>query len=136
MASPSASSSPTPSKTKAAKPPAPVRTSASPTPPAPAAAFTARYRTTASWDTGFIGYVQVTNAGDAPGAWSVTVTYPSSAGVTIIGTWNAQRSGTTFTGDTLAPGASASFGFSANKQVRGKVKPSGCTVAGASCRIG
>ncbi|GAA2527903.1 cellulose binding domain-containing protein [Winogradskya humida] len=116
--------------------------SSSPTPavttttPPPAAVLSARYRTTASWDTGFIGYLQVTNNGDTSVDWAVSVTFAASAGVNITNTWNAQLTGATFTGGALAPGATATFGFSANKQVKGKVAPASCTARGTSCKFG
>ncbi|WP_082771863.1 cellulose binding domain-containing protein [Actinoplanes sp. TFC3] len=140
-ATPSRSKSPSPSSSPSASPsrkpsPSPSKARPSRSPSPTAATLTSRYRTTASWDTGFIGAISVTNTGSAPATWSVTVTYPSDAGVRITGAWNAKVTGATFTGETLAPGATARFGFSANKQVRGKVAPTGCTAGGTSCRIG
>jgi len=40
------------------------------------------------------------------------------------------------TGGPLAPGATASLGFEASKQVRDRIQPSGCTVDGAPCDLG
>ncbi|GAA2572313.1 hypothetical protein GCM10010435_53650 [Winogradskya consettensis] len=98
--------------------------------------LSARYQTSASWDTGFIAYLQVTNNGAASTDWSVNVTYAATAGVHITNAWNAQLTGTTFTGGSLAPGATATFGFSANKQVKDKITPTSCTARGTSCKIG
>jgi len=80
--------------------------------------------------------VTVRNTGSTEASWSVSVSYPASAGVRITGAWNAEVSGGTFSGGTLGPGATATFGFSANKQVSKRVSPSGCSIAGVPCKIG
>ena len=152
-ASPSASASPSPSpsRTRTASPspsrsPAqpsvrPTRTTKPPAPttPAASASFSARYQNGGSWDRGFIAGVQVTNTGNAPGDWKVSVSFDGRAGVRVTNAWNAQvsRNGDTwtFTGGPLAPGASVSFGFQASKQTRGSVRPSGCVANGTPCRM-
>ncbi|MFI5936719.1 cellulose binding domain-containing protein [Actinoplanes sp. NPDC051494] len=131
---------PTPSQPVSSPAPSPSLSPSRPSSPAPSSAapavLAARYTTSASWETGFIGTVSVTNTGTAEASWSVDVTYPADAGVRITSTWNAQLTGATFSGGTLAPGATATFGFSANKQVRARVAPSGCSIAGTPCKIG
>jgi hypothetical protein len=72
-----------------------------------------------NWQTGYCNNVKVTNTGTATITWRVTFTVEG----TLNHFWNAKTapSGTqtTFTGDTwnaqLAPGASTSFGYCANK---------------------
>jgi cellulase/cellobiase CelA1 len=92
-----------------------------------------------SWDRGFIGAVTVTNKSGPARTWTVKITYPASARVRVGNVWNASvdRQGDTFvfTGGPLAPGATATFGFEASKQVRDRIQPAGCTVDGASCRL-
>jgi hypothetical protein len=118
------------------KKPTPTRATSS---PAPATTLTARYSTGPTWDRGFIGAVAVTNTGSTARTWTVQVTYEASAGVRLGNTWNAQvsKQGDTFvlTGGPLAPGATVNLGYEASKQVRSPVQPSGCTVAGTSCRM-
>ncbi|PRY27935.1 cellulose binding domain-containing protein [Pseudosporangium ferrugineum] len=154
IASPPASAtpSPTPSRTPSARP-TPSRSSAVPKKPkpkpttkptpsrtTPTATFSARYASGASWDQGFIGGVQVTNTGPAAGAWRVSISYSSRAGVRVTNVWNAQVSHSgntwTFTADNLAPGAQANFGYQATKQSRGPAAPTSCTVNGTPCRTG
>ncbi|MEV8505185.1 cellulose binding domain-containing protein [Actinoplanes sp. NPDC051475] len=106
--------------------------------PAPSASFAAHYRTGATWDTGFIGAVQVTNTGRSTHGWRVSVTYPSRAGVVVTNAWNAQVSHAgdtwTFTAADLAPGATATFGFQATQHSRTGARPTGCVVNGTPCR--
>ena len=122
----------TPTATKTTKPPAT-------TPPTPAASFTARYSTGASWDRGLVAWIQVTNTGSTAHTWKVTVTYESRAEVRVTSAWNAEvsKDGDTsvFTGETLAPGASITFGYEATKQARGRVQPKTCTVEGTACQL-
>lgn len=126
--------------------PRPARSTAAPTSavpkkssPTPAATFSARYRTGATWDTGFIGAVQVTNTGRSTRGWRLSVTYPSRARVVVTNAWNAQVSHAgdtwTFTAADLAPGATATFGFQATQQPRTGARPTGCVVNGTPCRV-
>jgi hypothetical protein len=132
-ASASASASVSVSASASASPkPTPARTTSTPVP----ASLSARYQVGAGWDRGFVGWVQITNTGQTAATWTVKITYPSRAGVRITNVWNAQRDGSSFTGGPLAPGASASFGFEATKQVRDKISPTACTINGAPCRMG
>ncbi|MEU4214690.1 cellulose binding domain-containing protein [Actinoplanes sp. NPDC026623] len=146
--SPSASKSSTPTPSKStirpstiAPKPTEKATTRPPvkTPPTPAASFTARYTTGASWDRGFTAWVRVTNTGKTARNWTVTLTYDSGADVRIGNAWNAhlerKDGANVLTGGPLAPGASFSFGFEASKQVRNKIKPTGCTVDGAQCQL-
>jgi hypothetical protein len=124
--------SPKPTEKATTKPP--VKT-----PPTPAASFTARYSTGASWDRGFTAWVRVTNAGRTARNWTVTLTYDPDADVRIGNAWNAhlerKDGANVLTGGPLAPGDSFSFGFEASKQVRNKIKPTGCTVDGTQCQL-
>jgi endoglucanase len=78
---------------------------------------TADYRVTQAWPGGFIGESAVTNTSTATTSrW--TVTWTNQAGTSIGSVWNGNLtvSGSTVTvtdsgNGTLAPGASASFGF-------------------------
>jgi cellulase/cellobiase CelA1 len=149
VASPSASASPSPSvsrsPSKRPSPKAKTRTTTKPprkTPsrsPSPSAAFAGSYQLARNWDRGFIGVVTVTNKTGPARGWTVRITFPGKAGVRVGNTWNARvdRQGDTFafTGGPLAPGATATLGFEASKQVRGQIQPSGCTVDGTSCRM-
>jgi hypothetical protein len=148
--SPSASRSPSPSPKvsttptaisttlkptrKATTKPTTPRTTAAATP-----AFTGSYTAGGGWDRGFIGAVTVTNKTGPARGWTVRITYDSRHGVRVGNVWNARldRQGNTFvfTGGPVGPGASATFGFEASKQVRGSIQPTACTVDGASCRL-
>jgi hypothetical protein len=59
--------------------------------------------------------------------------------VRLLGTWNARgsQSGSnmTFTGGSLAPGASVTFGYQVSKTGRGNARPSGCSVVGGKCVV-
>jgi cytoskeletal protein RodZ len=141
---PSASKRPSPTATTG---PAPTRTKPKPTSKpavrktsrAPAAAFTGSYTAARSWERGFIAAVTVTNKSGPARGWTVKVTFAARDGVRVGNVWNARvdRQGDTFvfTGGPLAPGASATLGFEASKQVRDRIQPSACTVDGASCRL-
>ncbi|MEV6342931.1 cellulase family glycosylhydrolase [Actinoplanes sp. NPDC051851] len=82
------------------------------------AACTATYTQSSVWTGGFQGSLSVRNDGGAAvNPWQVTWTWPS--GVTLGSGWNAtvSQSGTTVTATgsgALAPGVSASVGFTAN----------------------
>jgi hypothetical protein len=132
--SPTATTRSTPKPTrKATTKPAPRRTTA------PAAVFTGSYAVARSRDRGFIGAVTVTNKTGPARGWTVRISFDAEAGVRVGNVWNARvdRQGDTFvfTGGPLAPGASTTLGFEASKQVRGTVRPSGCTVDGTSCQL-
>jgi len=132
-----AATSSVPKRTRPTTKPAPRRTTS---PPPPAAAFTARYTSGGSWNRGFIGTLAVTNKTGPARDWTVRLRFDPDAGVRLGNVWNARatRDGDTFvlTGGPLAPGATASLGFEASKQVRDRIQPSGCTVDGAPCDLG
>jgi endoglucanase len=81
---------------------------------------TAAYQTTSSWQGGFQGQISVTAGSSAINGWKLTVPLP--AGVSIGQLWNGTltTSGSTATvtnlswNGTLAPGATAQVGFTAN----------------------
>jgi cellulase/cellobiase CelA1 len=83
--------------------------------------------------------VQVVNTGTKAASWSVSVSHSGLSGLRLVATWNAQgrQSGSTFifTGGSLAPGQSASFGYQAGKQGVGAARPSGCSVRGGRCHV-
>jgi chitinase len=107
-----------------------------PATPAYAAANTATFVKTSSWDTGYQAQYTITNNGSATlNGWTVAFDTPSG---TTVGTyWDAllTQSGSHYTfknrdyNGTLAPGASATFGFVAS----GTGSPTGCTLNGAAC---
>jgi hypothetical protein len=130
-----------PATAATSKPTEKAPTTRPPTSSAPRpAAFTAGYATGASWESGIVAWIQVTNTGGTAAAWKLTLSYESRARVRVTNAWNAQhdRQGEThtFTGATLAPGASVTFGFEATKQVRRDVRPASCAVEGSACRLG
>ncbi|MFE9927447.1 glycosyl hydrolase family 18 protein [Streptomyces sp. NPDC005533] len=101
-----------------------------------AAAATATYTKVSDWGTGFEGKWVVKNTGTTTlTSWTVEWDYP--AGTSVTSAWDATvtGSGTHWTAKnvgwngTLAPGASASFGFNG----AGGGSPSGCKINGASC---
>ncbi|MGC5012394.1 cellulose binding domain-containing protein [Streptosporangium sp. DT93] len=105
--------------------------------PAFAASPTAVFTKVSDWGSGFEGKYTITNGGTTTlNGWSVAFDLP--AGATIGSSWDASlsRSGQRFTftnvgwNGTLAPGATASFGFNGSP---GGVTPSNCTLNGASC---
>ncbi len=104
-----------------------------------AAASTATFAKTSSWDNGYQGQYTITNNGTATmNGWTVAFDLPSG---TTAGTyWDATLTQTgahyafknrDYNG-SLAPGASASFGFVA----AGTAAPAGCTLNGAACTGG
>ncbi|WP_182902752.1 cellulose binding domain-containing protein [Microbispora sp. H10830] len=122
-ASPSASPSVSPSASPSASPS--VSPSASPSPsPSPSAnpgTCQVTYQVASSWQGGFTANVTVKNTGAAVlPDWTVTWDMPS--GVSLVSGWSATvtSSGTRWTAKapswarSLAPGASASFGFQAS----------------------
>ena len=106
------------------------------TSPALAAGLTASFVKTADWGSGWEGKYTITNGGTSTiNGWQVAFTLPS--GTTLGSYWDATVSSSgqrhTFTNrswnGTLAPGASASFGFLAT----GSGSPTNCTLNGAPC---
>ncbi|MET7834673.1 cellulose binding domain-containing protein [Micromonospora sediminicola] len=104
--------------------------------PALAAGATAAFTRTSDWGTGWEGRYTITNGGASTIAgWQVALTLP--AGTTLGSYWDATVTSVgqrhTFTNrswnGTLAPGASASFGFLAT----GSGLPTDCTLNGAPC---
>ncbi|SNS67987.1 Fibronectin type III domain-containing protein [Streptosporangium subroseum] len=108
--------------------------------PAFAAPPTAVFTKVSDWGSGFEGKYTVTNGGTTTlNGWSVAFDLPSGANIGSF--WDAamSRSGQRFTftnvgwNGTLAPGATASFGFNGSP---GGITPSNCTLNGASCAGG
>ncbi|MEO3925023.1 cellulose binding domain-containing protein [Micromonosporaceae bacterium B7E4] len=104
--------------------------------PAFAAGPTATFARTSDWGAGWEGKYTVSNGGTSTlTSWSVAFDLPAGS---VVGTyWDALLTSSgqryTFTNrswnGTLAPGASASFGF----VVTGAGTPTNCTLNGASC---
>ncbi|MEW5532298.1 glycosyl hydrolase family 18 protein [Streptomyces virginiae] len=101
-----------------------------------AASATATYTKVSDWGSGFEGKWVLKNTGTTTlSSWTVEWDYP--AGTSVTSAWDATvtSSGTHWTAKnvgwngTLAPGASASFGFNG----AGSGAPSGCKINGASC---
>ncbi|MEV7558881.1 glycoside hydrolase family 18 chitinase [Streptomyces sp. NPDC089795] len=101
-----------------------------------AASATATYTKVSDWGSGFEGKWVVKNTGTTSlSSWTVEWDYP--AGTSVTSAWDATvtGSGTHWTAKnlgwngTLAPGATASFGFNGS----GGGAPSGCKINGASC---
>ncbi|MEY2230825.1 glycosyl hydrolase family 18 protein [Streptomyces sp. BF23-19] len=101
-----------------------------------AASATATYTKVSDWGSGFEGKWVVKNTGTTTlSSWTVEWDYP--AGTSVTSAWDATvtSSGTHWTAKnlgwngTLAPGATASFGFNG----AGGGAPSGCKINGASC---
>lgn len=138
----SASASPTPSKSSAS--PKPSKTSSSPKPSKtttpPAVNDLSVSCSATAWGKAFITNVKVTNHGSAAHNFVVTVSFPSSAGVTSLqgNPWNAQPSSVSNNQVVLkgngpvAGGGSVSPGFIANKNTGGDIKLAGCSVAAAA----
>jgi hypothetical protein len=110
-----------------------------PVTPAYAASNTATFVKTSSWDSGYQGQYTITNGGAAAlGGWTVEFDLPSG---TSAGTyWDAllTQTGSHYVfknrdyNGSIAPGASASFGF----VVSGTGSPTGCKLNGAACTGG
>ncbi|MFI6244282.1 chitinase [Micromonospora sp. NPDC050795] len=107
--------------------------------PALAAGPTAVFTKTSDWGSGWEGRYTITNGGSSTiTGWQVPFTLPS--GTSLGSYWDATVSSVgqrhTFTNrswnGTLAPGASASFGFLAT----GSGSPVDCTLNGATCAGG
>ncbi|MDY7090610.1 MAG: cellulose binding domain-containing protein [Actinomycetota bacterium] len=95
--------------------------------------------TTNDWNTGFTGTVSVTNTGAAPvSPWTLTWTF--TGGQTVTQAWSARvtQSGSAVTASgeswssTLAPGASASFGFNGSHP-GANPRPAAFALNGATC---
>jgi len=138
------SKSPTPSKTSArASDPVPkkTRTPTRTTTTAPPARtdYKATLSVTASWQSGYMAVVRVVNEGDEPVRWKVTVSHSGQHDLQLRNTWNARGelsgSSLVFTGGTLAPGRTASFGFQTSKSGRGDARPADCNALGGTCRV-
>ncbi|MBB2910111.1 hypothetical protein FHS43_001357 [Streptosporangium becharense] len=108
--------------------------------PAHAATPTAAFTKVSDWGTGFEGKYTITNGGTTTiNGWSVAFDLPSGANIGSFWDATMSRNGQRFTftnagwNGTLAPGASASFGFNGSP---GGATPSNCTLNGASCSGG
>jgi cytoskeletal protein RodZ len=144
-ASPSASPSASASSSPPSKRPTSAPTSRPPKTHKPIATSTPSARpnlagsltVTASWQQGYVAMARVVNNGSAPAGWTMTVNHSDLPDLRLRGVWGARgdQSGDTltFTGATLAPGASATFGYQATKSGRGGARPSGCAVVGGTC---
>jgi hypothetical protein len=104
----------------------------------PPVLISAVYATGASWDTGFIGSVQVHNAGATPLTWTVIIRYARASGVRVGQAWNAtvsrQGDAAVFRGPgPLAAGGTVTFGFETTKRTPRPVRPVSCSVNGVAC---
>ncbi|MEV4101443.1 cellulose binding domain-containing protein [Nonomuraea sp. NPDC049649] len=106
--------------------------------PAQAASATAAFTKVSDWGTGFEAKITVTNGTSSPmNGWNVQFDLP--AGFSIASAWDAVQSRNgqhyTFTNPSwapaLAPGASASFGFTGSPGNLPGI--TGCTLNGAPC---
>ncbi|GID31616.1 glycoside hydrolase family 3 N-terminal domain-containing protein [Paractinoplanes brasiliensis] len=106
--------------------------------PEPSSSCRVKY-TTNDWNTGFTGTVSVTNTGSTPvSPW--TLTWSFTGGQTITQAWSARvtQSGSAVTASgeswssTLAPGASASFGFNGSHPGTNP-RPAAFALNGATC---
>ncbi|MBP2335874.1 endo-1,4-beta-xylanase [Saccharothrix coeruleofusca] len=85
-----------------------------------------------SWNGGFVATVKVTAGSSAISGWRVTLTLPP--GTTVVGAWNAERSGDSGTVDwtnvghngSVAAGQSTEFGFQGSGTAEG-ITPSCAT---------
>ncbi|MEW5354389.1 glycosyl hydrolase family 18 protein [Streptomyces sp. 16-176A] len=101
-----------------------------------AATATATFTKTSDWGTGFGGSWTVKNTGSsAISSWTVEWDFPSDTKVTSAWDATVTNSGNHWTAKnvgwngSIAPGASASFGFNGS----GPGSPSGCKLNGGSC---
>jgi cellulase/cellobiase CelA1 len=108
------------------------------TAPAPSGGCKATYQAN-TWAGGFTGSVTIANAGTTPwSGWTVTFTFGGDQKITNA--WNATvtQSGTKVTAvnvgynGTVAPGASASFGFQGTWS-SSSTPPTAFTVNGMAC---
>ncbi|ROP35841.1 glycoside hydrolase family 9 protein [Saccharothrix texasensis] len=90
--------------------------------------------TQSQWGTGYVVQpVRVTNTGTSTITWAVTFTLP--AGDAVVGSWNAAvttggQAVTARATRSLAPGATAEFGFQASRPNGSTALPSGYTCTG------
>ncbi|MFF5084133.1 cellulose binding domain-containing protein [Actinoplanes sp. NPDC000266] len=138
---PPSSSSPQPEKSTwnpTTKPATKAPTTA-PTSAKPQSDIEAQLSVTASWEGGYVAFVRVENDGDAAAQWRVTVSHSGLDDMELRGVWNAtgNRNGSSlsFSGASLAPGKSATFGYQITKSGRGDARPAGCSAVGGSCSV-
>ena len=103
---------------------------------AAAAGPTATFTKTQDWGSGWEGKYTILNGGTTTmSSWTVVFDLPAGANITTFWDADLTRAGQRFTfrnkswNGTLAPGASASFGFNGT----GAATPTNCTLNGASC---
>ncbi|GAB2598287.1 hypothetical protein Aab01nite_74210 [Paractinoplanes abujensis] len=137
---PSRTPSATPTRTRKTTSPAPSKTRpVVRTTPPPQTDVEATLSVGASWNEGYVAAVRVTNEGDRPVRWRVTVSHADLRNLALRGVWNAsgnqQGESIVFSGGTLAPGAHADFGYQTSSSGRGKARPSACNALGGSCRV-
>jgi cellulase/cellobiase CelA1 len=133
--SPSAAPSPAAHRATSTRAKTPLRPEKSAAP-----AVTARYRTGADWDRGFIAMLRVHNTSKTAQNWSITIRFDDRSGVRIGPVWNAvtSRNGdaTVLRGSSpLAPGATLNVGFEATKRGRGQTRAPSCSINGSPCAM-
>ncbi|MCY1142879.1 cellulose binding domain-containing protein [Actinoplanes sp. Pm04-4] len=130
---------PTKARTTTAVPEETRKPTPRPTTPAPQDEVEATLAVTASWESGYVAMAKVTNEGDRPVRWKVTVNHADLRDLRLRGVWNATGNqdgdSIVFTGGTLKPGDSANFGYQTSKDGRGDARPAGCNAVGGTCRI-
>ena len=93
----------------------------------------------ANWEQGYVAAVRITNDGDRPVRWRVTVSHTGDGELRLRNVWNADgdQSGTdlVFQGGSLEPGATLSFGYQTAKRGRGDIRPAGCNAVGGTCTM-
>src|SRR2546428_13921907 len=102
-------------------------------------AISCEYKVDASWPTGFMADVIISNAGPAIDGWTVTMTFPSPA--TLLSTWRAtisqgspnEMTATSLSWSGLIPtGAMGTFGWTASASATDTARPA-ITVNGVTC---
>jgi Cellulose binding domain len=105
----------------------------------PAQAFSARYVITNNRGSTFQAGVFLTNNSNTARNWQVSVTHDPAARVRVQEAFGARISTngdtTVFSGGPLGAGDSIMFGFQADKNVRGVVRPTSCRVDGRNCVV-
>lgn len=136
-AAPTAAPSPATRASRTATPPTSPTTTALISTPKPPGELTAGYTATSTSANGFSAGITVHNSTPAGQAWTVVLTYPSNARITITGYWNATPTASgrrlSFEGGPLPAGASYTFGFEASIDKDRDVEPTGCTINGVPC---
>jgi cellulase/cellobiase CelA1 len=100
--------------------------------------LSARYRTSDTWDGGYVGTITLTATGGSVSGWSVALTMPDGASLSSFWGGQASTSGTTVTvspsswDSTVAPGSPVTLGFQVSQQGRPQ-QPSTCTANGTPC---